>query len=319
MVANQKNMDYLVLPIYNRCNNQCLMCTNTDFKKMLHAFDYKGVVDYLENELKNNLGFLHGIGITGGETTIAPHFFQVMSYIRLKFPRLKIDLLTNGRMLIYPEFRQRCLGLGNINFVIPIHGYNAKTHDKITRVTGSFKQTMLGIKKLFEERLGNQEIELRVIATRLNLKIIPRIFELIKSEFPNVDRVVLIFPEFEGMASINLDRVAVTFNDLLPVLKKIKRYFYSFREVRLYHFPLCVLEPFFWPYTWRTLPEDEIAFLPACKLCLMDKYCLGVHKSYLEYCRNPEIRPFLSLKRFGIVADKNSYRPISSVKVLDKA
>lgn len=280
-----------------------------------YVFNYDLVINYLEKEIKKKkVKNLQTIGLTGGETTICPDFFRITDYISQKFPETRICLLTNGRRFIYDDFREKCLVFKEIDFIIPLHGYNAKSHDRITQSPGSFKQTTEGLKKLLQERRIDQKIEIRIVATRLNLKIIPKIIGLIKDEFPAVDRVVLIFLEFEGMAETNKDKVGITYQEIKPILWQIKKYFKLFKDFRLYHFPLCAILPDFWPYAWRTLPKEEIIYLSECQKCLLKKYCLGIHKSYLDYMKKPEIQPRLDLKGIKITETGNVYKPIRSIK-----
>jgi len=293
------------------------MCTNTDLMRKDSWFNYDSVIAFLEKELKkNNCSVPESIGLTGGETTICPYFFQIMQYIRQRFPETVIRVLTNGRMFVYNRFRKKTLAFRKIDFIIPVHGYDAKSHDRITQVPGSFYQTVAGLEKLLVEKKPDQKIEIRVIATCLNLKIIPKILKLIEEKFFGVERVVLIFLEFEGRAEINKNRVGITYQQIQPILKQkqVKKYFKIFKDLRLYHFPLCVLEPSFWPYVWRTLPKEEVTFLAECQKCLLKKYCLGIHKSYLSYFKKPEIKPWLDLKGVKIKENENFYNPINFVK-----
>jgi len=308
-------MNHIEIPTWNKCNNRCLMCTNTESMRRAYVFNYDSVINYFEQEIqKRKIKNLQTIGLTGGEPTIFPEFFRIINYIRQKYPGANIKLLTNGRMLTYDDFRKKCLTFRNIDFIIPLHGYNAKSHDRVTQTSGSFYQTIEGLKKLFLERKADQKIEIRIVATRLNFKIIPQILKLIKEKFSGADRVVLIFLEFEGAAKLNKNKVGITYQEIQPLFWQIKEYFKVFKDFRLYHFPLCVLKPDFWLYTWRTLPEEEITFLPECQKCLLKKYCLGIHKSYLNYVKRPEIRPWQSLKGIKIKETKNFYRPINSIK-----
>ena len=309
-------MSHIEIPIWNKCNNNCVMCTNTIEMRRDTSFNYDSVITFLEKEIKKNNSLVpESIGLTGGETTICPDFFRIINYIRNKFPETTIRLLTNGRMFAYSSFRKKCLAFKKIDFIIPLHGYDAKSHDQITQSPGSFNQTSEGLKKLLAEKRTDQKIEIRIIATRLNLKIIPKILELIEKRFFGVDRVVLIFLEFEGKAEVNKNRVGITYQQIQLILEQIKKYPRIFKDFRLYHFPLCVLEPDLWPNVWRTLPKEEITFLPECQRCLLKKYCLGLHKSYLGYVKKPEIQPWLSLKGTKIKETGNFYNPINSIKI----
>jgi len=252
--------------------------------------------------------------LTGGEPTISPYFFQIINYLYQKYPKINIRVLTNGRLFFYDNFLKKCLNFRNIDFIIPIHGFDNVSHNRITQVPGSFYQTIKGLEKLYFKRKADQKIEIRIIATRLNFKVIPKILKLIKEKFPQIDRVVLILLEFEGKGELNKKEVGITYQELRPILEKTKNYFKFFKDFRLYHFPLCVLTSDFWPYCWRTLPKREVTFLPECKKCLLKQDCLGVHKSYLNYVRKPEIKPILDLKGKKIVRTNDYYKPIKWVK-----
>ena len=309
-------MNNIDLPIWNKCNNRCLMCTNSESMKRAQVFNYDWVINYLKNEVRENkIKNLQTVGLTGGETTICPDFFRIIDYIRQKFPETNIRILTNGRMLTYDNFRKKCLTFRNIDFIIPLHGYDAESHDRVTQTPGSFYQTTEGLRKLLSEKRSDQKIEIRIVATRLNFEIILQILKLIKEKFFDVDRIVLIFLEFEGLAEFNKNIVGITYQEIQPVLWQIKEYFKIFKDFRLYHFPLCVVPSNFWPYCWRTLPKKEVIFLKDCQKCLLKRYCLGVHKSYLSYVKKPEIRPWINLKGIRIKTTGNFYKPIDSVKI----
>ncbi len=307
-------MAHIDLPLYNKCNNHCLMCTNpTDFSSKTNSSYYlqKGFLERLE---KINPEDLNEISLTGGEPTLHPKFFEILDFIRNRFPESLITLLTNGRYFYYIDFAKNLWRHKNLSVAVSLLGHNAVIHDAITRTKGSFEQTISGLKNLILAKTDeSQKIEIRVVASRLNLKFIPKIIKFLKNNFLTADRIVLIFMEYEGQAIINKKQVAIAYKDVFPVLSKIKKDILAFREFRLYHFPLCVLDPFFWPYAWRTLPKEEIVFRPKCLKCVFKKYCLGLHKGYLKYVKKSEIQPWLSSKGIKIEETGNFYKPINSV------
>ncbi|MBU1255917.1 radical SAM protein, partial [Patescibacteria group bacterium] len=309
-------MNHIEMPIWNKCNNRCVMCTNTEEMIQEDCFTFESVVNYFEEKLKeNNYTTLGSISLTGGETTICPYLFKLLNYIRKRFPKVIIRILTNGRMFFYDSFRKECLSYQNIDFAIPLHGHNAEIHDGITQIPGSFHQTIEGLKKLLREKGVNQKVEIRIIANRHNLAIIPNFFEFIKNNFTEADRIVLIFLEFEGKAEVNKNNVGITYTQIQPALEEAKKYFKLFNDFRLYHFPLCALEPSLWPYAWRTLPAEEVVYLAECQKCKLKKYCLGMHKSYLNYIKTPEIKSWLNLDGIKIKATGNFHHPIDSIKI----
>lgn len=307
-----------VICIWNKCNSRCIMCTNpSDFQ----AKDpYK---DYSFNELKKRISGIRifdnkgnfiddKIILTGGEPTIHPDFFKILSFIRKKLPLVIIELDTNGRRFYYSSFTKRVLGFGKINIYTSLHGFNEKTHDAITRTPRSFSQTVKGIQNLLKyKKLGLHELELRIIITKLTYKYVEKILKFIKENFLQVDRIVIIFMEMEGQAGNNFKIVGLTHSQFQTFIPKIAKWIPEFKGFRFYHFPLCKISQSLWKYVWRTLPEYEVTFLPQCKTCLYKKYCLGIHKDYLKKIGGKEFKPIK--KKYIIKETGNFYHPIQDV------
>ena len=306
---------YIDLAIYNKCNNRCLICTNpTDFFSESN-FSYYYQKNFLERLKKINPKSLKEISLTGGEPTLHPDFFGILDYIRNYFPKTHITLLTNGRSFYYRNFTKKLWRYKNISVEVSLFGNNPATHDLITRTKGSFKQTVSGLENLLFLRnsLKKQEVGVRIVICRSNLSAISKIIKFLKNNFITLNRVILIFMEYEGQAIVNRKKVAINYQDVAPVLKQIKKEISLFPEFRLYHFPLCMIDSYFWPYVWRTLPDYETVFLPECERCQLKKYCLGFHKGYLKHQKEPRIKPFLNLDKISIKKSNSLYHPIISV------
>lgn len=305
-------MKHIELPIWNKCNNGCVMCTNTDEMRGFINFTFDGIINYLRQKAGKDKP--ESISLTGGETTISPFFFDIVAYIRKNFPDAELRILSNGRLLAYDSFCKKFLSIGPLSIAIPIHGHNEKIHDGITQIPGSFAQTVAGLKKILIKRRMNQQIEIRIIASRFNLENLPDTVKFISKEFPGANRVVLIFPELEGVAKKRKKEVAISYSEILPILLKINRYAKKIKDFRLYHFPLCLVSQDLWPYVWRTLPPEEVTFLKECETCALKTSCLGVHKSYLSYEKKPPIKPFKDINKVKIKYSGYYHHPILSVK-----
>jgi len=302
-----------VICIWNKCNSKCLMCSNpSDFQ----ARDpYK---DYSFNALKERIDRIKLIDdkiiLTGGEPTIHPDFLKLLSFIRKKFPSTTIELDTNGRRFSYSSFTKEVLSFNNINVYTSLHGFDAKTHDAVTRTPGSFSQTVKGIQNLLKYKgLGLYELELRIIITKLTYQYVEKILKFIKGKFPQIDRIVVIFMEMEGQAGNNFKIVGLTHSQFQEFIPGIAKWIPKFKEFRFYHFPLCMINQSLWKYTWRTLPKYEVTFLPRCENCLYKKYCLGIHKEYLKKVGGGEFQPIKN--KYLIKQTNNFYHPIQDVSI----
>lgn len=298
------------ISIWNKCNNNCLMCSNPSdlrSKKSNKNYSFEKIVQRVKClELKDDK-----INLTGGEPTIHPKFFEILNQIRKKFPHTRIEIDTNGRRFFYKEFTQKLLNLQNLNLVISLHGYDAKTHDLITRTPGSFEQTIKGLFNLLKYRNSSHQVELRIIITKITCQNTTKILKFFKDNFSQVDRVVIIFMEMEGQAGENFKIVGLTHSQFQTFIPKIAKWIPEFKGFRFYHFPLCTIEYSLWKYVWRTLPNYEVTFLPQCETCLYKKYCLGIHKDYLKKIGGKEFKPIK--KKYIIKETGNFYRPIKDV------
>lgn len=307
-----------VICLWNKCNSKCIMCTNpANFQARDPYKDYsfgqlKKRISKMKIFDKNGKLIDDKVILTGGEPTIHPDFFKILAFTRKKFPPVIIELDTNGRRFCYPSFTKKVLGFGRINIYTSLHGFNPKTHDAITRTPGSFSQTLKGIENILKHKtLGLHQLELRIIITKLTYRATEKILKFIKENFPQIDRVVIIFMEMEGQAGKNFKIVGLTHTKFQKSIPKIAKWIDKFKELRFYHFPLCTIAPSLWKHTWRTLPNYEVTFLPGCKNCLYQKYCLGIHQDYLEKVGKKEFQPIS--KKYIIKETGNSYHPIENV------
>lgn len=280
------------------------MCTNPDDFRKGAGYSY----DYLSNRLRGLRGRVKSITATGGEPTIHPDFSKILELIKSELPTVEINLLTNGRRFCYSPFAQKCIALNNINIVIALHGYNARFHDRITSVKGSFMQSCAGIKNVLRYKRPGQCLEIRVVVTKLNYRFIDKILSFISAKFPGADSLVLLFMEIEGEAEKNIKEVGITYTDFKGCFVKIEELIPKFKEFRLYHFPLCVVNKRFWKYVWITLPQEEVAYPGQCKKCWCKLACLGVHKGYIKAYG---VKEFLPPKKAYIIKTNDCNHPIS--------
>lgn len=297
------------------------MCTNPDDFKRFEREKFN--IDTLlarisrfkngENEFFNNYKDAFSLG--GGEPTLYHSLPLLIKKIDDFFPGIRITCLSNGRMFSYLNYAKQILQLDvNLELVIPIHGYNAKLHDRITMAPGSFRQTIEGINNICRLKKSKQLLEIRIVIHGLNYRFLRRITDFIKKEFPQIERLVYIFFEIEGQAVKNIVKIKTTYKQTRPYIEKIYNRLNFFQEVRFYHFPLCTIPPKFFPYIWRTLPSHEVAFPRICKKCNLKKLCLGVHKGYLRYVGSDEFRAVIDNDNFSIQEGNNWQHPIEKIK-----
>lgn len=306
--------------IWNRCNSRCIMCTNPvgfGEKGKSQVYTFERLISRAKTFKEDWKRSQENLNFTGGEPTIHPDFLKILKWFRDEFPKNRIVLATNGRMFSYPWFVKECLKVNNLTVEIAILGYDASMHDGITRAKGSFNQTIVGIDNILKYRNSSQQLEIRIILIKQNYKHLGRILNLIKESFSLIDRVVIVFPELEGICGKNFKIVGITYKEVERLLSEVMNEWKTqFREIRLYHFPLCTLPPNLWKYTWRTQRAGEVTFLSRCDKCLYKKYCLGIHKDYLKIVGDREFKPVE--KKIFIQERDNFYHPIIEISEIKK-
>lgn len=306
-------------PLWPQCNIGCVFCSNP-VEGFRHTTE-----QYSFDEIKKKLaGYKRGLrtfvkfdevrdyfNLTGGEPTIHPDFLKILALIRLEFPNILIRLLSNGRMFYYIDFAQKTLRIGKTPFeiAIPLFGHDSKTHQSISRTPQSFEQTTAGLRHLRTHKIPGQKIEIRIILTKIQCKRLEKLIEYLLSEFSWVDRVVFLYQEIEGFAEHYKEVLKIPMSEAASHLDRHYEILKKFKEVRLYHFPLCVVPTRLWPWVWNTLADFKVTYLESCQSrCLYKNQCVGIHRSYLRHSVASDISPITSPKPVQI--GKNPYHPI---------
>lgn len=275
-------------------------------------FDYRSIIKRIKGK-KKEIAAAESVYITGGEPTMHPRFLDILKYLTKNFPEQKIKLLTNGRKFFYSDFAREVLKVSpQIEIDLSLHGFNPQIHEKITRAPGSFSQAIHGLENLLYNKTKGQKISIRIVLSAFSYKHIGRLLGFLAKQYPQLDRVVVIFPEMEEQALKNSRLVRVSYRQVRPFLEKCLPLFPLFNDFRLYHFPLCVLSRKMWPYIWRTLPAKELVFSKNCAICRGKKFCLGVHSGYFKDSDLAEFRPIL--KNFLLQKPENKYSPVKIKK-----
>ncbi len=291
------------ISLWNICNNKCVMCTNpkeysnadpqgnydikTQIKKL--KLYIKGMNVYNSNSDKKDY-----INITGGEPTLHPDFLRFITYLRKELPEIPITLLTNGRSFSNENFLAKFVSLATPPFTVAVsfHSYNKKTFEKITGIKNSYEQTIKGIKNIALKFKG--ELEIRIVIHRLNIKDLDKTILFLKDFLLGYKnwRITIIHYEIEGISEKNKRKIYLKLSESAQKIYSIKDILNGI-NLRLYHFPLCVLNKELRKYAWITLAKDERIYTDKCKNCKLKKKCLGLMKRYYELYGDSELKTIL--------------------------
>ncbi len=166
-----KNIKSLKVNLGSECNNHCLFC------KQINNKIKKKEKEQIKKIINKNKNKYDQIIFTGGEVTLRNDLFDLIKHAKDKGFNL-IEIETNGRRLFYKDYCQELINSGVNNFKVSLHGPDQKTHDNLTKVEGSFHQTVKGIKNLVSM---NQNVSINYVIIDKNYKKIPRMVDFLSS------------------------------------------------------------------------------------------------------------------------------------------
>lgn len=272
-VLYRDDSDDNAIVVTNQCNSNCIMCPDSDFVRNTKDSPY---IEKLLEQVRYTPSDTKFITITGGEVgLLKDNLVRLLSECKEYLNDTEFLILTNGRVFSNTEFCNKvCNNLpSKIRFAIPIYADNEKLHDEITRAKGSFKQTIIGIKKLISR---NIDIEIRIVVQKKNYKFLNDIAKFIVKELPNVKMVNFMGLEMLGNSIRNKEQVWVNYLDF-------KDYLYNaaltiIKEgimVNLYNFPLCNLDKRLYGLATKSITDYKVKYKEECNNCKAKDTCGG--------------------------------------------
>lgn len=316
---------YVDIKVGYSCNNDCIHCVIAGKRRFL--LKKNKPLDRTTAEVKEQMDLAKRNGaeniiLTGGEITIRDDVFELVDYAKkLGFV---IQMQTNARMFYYKEFAERMANLAHINYAVALHGHNAELHDSITRVKGSFNQTIGGIKNLTLFGQNIYGVGGKVVISKRNYKYLTNILELL-SEL-NIQHANMAFPHGMGNALLYFDDVVPSYSELMPYvheavkLSKKLGIFVDFETI-----PFCFMQGYEKHTSDLKLPEEiELRDIDSitldfatvrrniakkkfdfCKTCKYDLICEGPWIEYVQKRGSKEFKPVPGEKVIGIDENGN--------------
>ena len=233
------------------------------------------------------------ITITGGEPfLVGNRIFEIFLAFKEKCHSTSFLLLTNGRALSYEPFIRKFheTAPSKIIIGIPLHGYDAASHDAITRSPGGFEQTIRGIKNLIN--FGHR-VEIRMVVSKLNYQNITRICELIVDQFPDVYRVKVMGLEMLGNAAVNQKDVWIPYNEAFEASKEgIDLLIRNSIQVGLYNFPLCAVEADYHSIAAKSITGYKVRYADECEKCFIKDACGGIFAGTIRLAKY-DVKPVI--------------------------
>lgn len=201
-------LSYILYEATERCNLDCIFCYN-HWKRdgYIHnqpAGDYTNSLKTLQKLF--SIANIKHITFTGGEPMLAERIGELILFCRMK--GASVSLITNGNHASFEELSQ-LINLGVQLFELPVHAADAKTHDHMTKVQGSWEKSLATIKHL--SRMGAYIVPVMVI-TKFNYNQVAETLEMIHSM--GLNRVMLNRYNIGGKGVKTPEEISATQNQL---------------------------------------------------------------------------------------------------------
>jgi radical SAM protein with 4Fe4S-binding SPASM domain len=189
------------LDLTYRCNERCVHCylDHDDHGEMTTA-EIKGLLDQMADA---GVFFLT---ISGGEIMMRKDFFEILEHAHAR--TFSIKLKTNG-VLIRKKEAERIRALGVESVQISVYSHRAEVHDAITKMPGSFRQTIEAVRLL---RAVGLHVTMANVLMVQNAKDYPGVRALANELGAQCTLDPTITPMMDGERSIlelNVDKAAL--------------------------------------------------------------------------------------------------------------
>ena len=288
-----------ITPDY-RCNNRCVGCFSVDdHGPSMTPTEAITALDRAGREGTTSLW------LGGGEPTLRRDLFALATAARSRgFDRIKLQ--TNGMMLAYAAFVQRCVDAGITEVSFSIKGAIAETHDRLTRTPGCFDLMLAGIERA---RAAGLTCEGDVLVYASNAGELPRVVDAFAPRGISHFRVWLLSAAETNDPNVRAE--VPRMRDVVPALSAAHDAARTHGVViESLHTPACVLpadrreigfdvaslaltvvNPGGHSFSLESSPIEGGAFLPTCERCALRTRCRGLRADYLAIHGDTEFAP----------------------------
>ncbi|MEN7982577.1 MAG: radical SAM protein [Nanoarchaeota archaeon] len=194
------------------CNLKCVFCyygdsscikekepTMEELKRQLRMAKENGALD---------------VDFSGGESTIMPNFPELVAYAK-KLGFRTICLITNGLRISKEDYLKKLIDMGLNDVLFSIEGHNAETHEKLTRIPGSFNKITKAIKNVKKNKL---RCRINITVTKENYKDLEKFARFLLQFEPDAVNFIKFNPWDISKEQAKI--LSPKYSDLEPLLRK---------------------------------------------------------------------------------------------------
>lgn len=206
------------LTLTDKCNLRCAFCYEIPVDGRPHVMeaDPEGFAPELYSAMHDE-GWREVV-ITGGEPTLMPTFFRAVRESAAQGYE-KVIVASNGRRFSYLEFARHAKAAGLTHANISFFGPTRHVHDGITKVRGSFDETVRGIRNLLEVGV---DVQCSFVVSKRNHRHLASYFDFVTGL--GVRRFLVMGLKPFGGAFVDRERVFYDFEEGAPFVNAALRY-----------------------------------------------------------------------------------------------
>jgi MoaA/NifB/PqqE/SkfB family radical SAM enzyme len=293
--------EFYIVPTY-RCNSSCTMCGVFNSKR--HS-NWEYSKEELLTQIKSyNLQPEDYLIFSGGEPLLYNELPDIIKFVKDTY-KSKIVIFTNGRILKNNNYVKLLENLEVNKLLIPLFSNDSKTHDSITNISGSFNETVQGLKNLNNSKIN---FEIKNLITKINYSNLKEWALFCIDNFPNAQTLSLHGIHLQGDATKSRDELVIEFSKASEFISQASDVVLSSKiPLILAAFPMCTIDPVYWKYYLSPRLVDSEIIAPdkekikitnnnnysvkpdKCQNCLLNKRCSWAWKMYCKYYGDQEL------------------------------
>jgi len=237
-----KEIKAVCINLCYKCNNDCIFCVYLNARE---------IPSRPSKEIKQDLKKYASKGIqevifTGGEPTIRKDLLDIVCFAKqMNFKKIQVQ--TNGRSFRNIKFAKESIRAGVNEFAISLHSPNKEIHDYLTRRTGSWEDTVSGLRNLIKL---NQTVLTNTVITMQNYKMLPQMAKFL---------LALKVKSFQ-FGFVNPRSVMDKFDEVVPYKREVRKYVIDALNV-----------------PGKTIIQKMVQAYPYCFMKGYEKYCSDLY------------------------------------------
>jgi len=267
------NSFFNTLVVTERCNSNCLMCSQppkdkNDIPRLYEI--YSKAIPLIPKDCFE-------LTISGGEPTLMGElFFKLLDQITTQLPNTELHILTNGRIFAWQQWANRLAEVNNPRLMlgIPVYSDYYQVHDYIVQAKDAFNQTIIGLHNLARYQ---HRIEIRIVLHKQSIPRLTRLAKYIYKNLPFAEHVTFMGLEYTGYTPHNIDALWIDPYHYQNELEESVEFLASQgMNVSIYNAQLCTLPENLWKYSKKSISDWKNDYLPDCKVCDKLQDCGGL-------------------------------------------